>query len=137
MDRTFNSMEEAVEAWNREAEKALLKRGYSGILCECCCYRKEDEIKSTSPIRTCTLLVPENVYRDFAEHTDARYKDPAYKFPCVAVLSQGFIRVRFCGDERNDYATKQNLCENSLRVEELLKRYLGKKIRLGKNILAK
>ncbi len=134
MNRTFNTIEEAIDTWRKEAEKGLVK---SGILCECHCYRREDKIKNASPIARCTLLIPENVYNNYVKETSERYKDVNYEFPYVAVLMPGHIRVRFYGKEKEDYMTKQDLCKNQFKVEELLKRYLGKKIRLGKNILIK
>ena len=130
-------LEEAIKTWNKESEEAFRKRGFNGILCECHCYRRGDKIRETSPIRKCTLLIPEKIYNEYVKLTDERYKDVFYEFPYVAVLAPGNIRVRFHGNERDDYTTKQNLCENNLRVERLLKKYLGKKIRLGKNILVK
>jgi len=134
MNRTFNTIEEAIKTWREEAEKGLVK---SGILCECHCYRRKDKIRDESPLRRCTLLVPENIYNEYVKWTDKRYEDVFYEFPYVAVLAPGHIRVRFYGNERDDYMTKQNLCRNKFKVEELLKRYLGNKIRLGKNILVK
>lgn len=130
----FNTIEEAVEYWNKEAERAFKKTSKSGVLCECYCYRREDDIRAKSPLKRCTLLIPKGIYNDYLKWTSERYKDPDYKFPYVAVMSPGVIRVRFYGG-RDDYTLRQNLCENSFRVDGLLKRYLGKKIRLGKNIL--
>ena len=43
MNRAFNTIEEAIETWDREAEKALVK---SGIFCVCECYRKKDKIRA-------------------------------------------------------------------------------------------
>lgn len=137
MDRIFNTIEEAVETWDEEAKKALLRKGFSGIFCKCECYRREDEIKSTPPIKECFLLIPEDIYKDYLKYTDERYKDRDYEFPYVAILSPGCIRVRFYGNGRDDYTTEQNLCKNSLKVEKLLERHLGEKIRLGKNLLVK
>ena len=134
MGRVFNTLEEAMEVWRKERENALVKRG---ILCQCECYRREDDIRSTSPLCRCLVLISEEVYEDYVKWTSGRYKDPDYKFPFVAVLAPGVIRVRFGGNQRDDYATKTNLCENRFLVEELLQRHLGKKVRLGRNVLVR
>lgn len=139
--RAFNTIEEAVEAWKKEAEARAEKEPKSGILCKCQCYRREDKIKYSSPVGTCTLLLPEEVYNDYLKWTDERFKDVNYEFPYVAVISPGRIRVRFYSNSPglpgDDYMIGRNLCDNKLRVEWLLEKYLGKKIRLGKNILVK
>ncbi|MCX6711544.1 MAG: hypothetical protein NT139_00705 [Candidatus Woesearchaeota archaeon] len=134
--RVFNTIEEAIETWREDEEKAFKRRAKSGILCECHCYRRKDDIRHASPIRQCLLLIPEETYNGYKKDTDKRYKDVSYEFPHVAVLAPGYIRVRKYGD-KNDYGTEQNLCKYQYVVEELLKRYIGQKIRLGKNISVK
>lgn len=134
--RVFNTIEEYVNTLKEDAEKAFKRKPKSGILCECHCYRRKDDIRHASPIRQCLLLIPEETYNGYKKYTDERYKDVSYEFPHVAVLAPGHIRVRKYGD-KNDYGTKENLCKYQYVVEELLERYLGQKIRLGKNILVK
>jgi hypothetical protein len=136
MNRVFNTIEEYVNTLKEDAEKAFKRRAKSGIFCECHCYRRKDDIKHASPIRQCLLLIPEKTYNEYAKWIDDRYKDVYYEFPYVAVLAPGYIRVRKYGD-KNDYGTEQNLCKYQYVVEELLGRYFGQKIRLGKNISVK
>lgn len=134
MGRVFNTLKEAMTVWGKEREKALVKRG---ILCQCECYRRKDDIRSTSPISRCLVLISKEVYKDYVRWTSERYKDPDYKSPYVAVLASGCIRVRFHGNSRDYYTTKRNLCYNRFLVKELLERHLGKEVRLGKNILVR
>lgn len=135
MSKTFNTIEEAIKTWTEENEIAFAKTVKSGILCKCHCYKREDKIKNKSPLNKCTLLIPEKVYDNYVKYTEEKYKNPNYEFPYIAVLTSGNIRVRFYDNPRDDYMTKQNLCENNFKIEYLLNRYIGKKIRLAKNIL--
>ncbi len=135
MGRTFNTLEEAIKTWKEENEIAVTKMVKSGILCKCHCYRRKDKIKNKSPFKKCILLIPEKTYNHYVKQTSLRYKDSNYEFPYIAVLSPGNIRVRFYDNPREDYMIKQNLCENSFKIEYFLAKYIGKKIRLAKNIL--
>lgn len=131
MARTFNTLEEASKIWKKEQEKALVK---SGIFCYCTCYHMEDNIKKTNPISECKLLLPKEVYKKF--ETNTKEEDKYYDSNAqIAVIAPGIIRVKLYSDEKNNYLLKEQLCKRSCDVEILLKRYLGQKIRLGKNLL--
>jgi len=135
--RTFNTEEDALKTWAEDAEKAFAKLPKSGVYCRCECYRWNDNARK-EPLRTCELLLPEEEYRSYERFTSKEDKGIDSKAH-VAVIRPGRIRVRFYPPEKvkENYGVEQELCGRRERVDEFLGEYLGKKIRLGKNLLAK
>ena len=88
-----------------------------------------------SPIQRCWLLLPEKDYKRYVNWTSEEYLNPRYEFPYVAVLAPGYLRVRKSSSPKDNYCFKKDACENSLLVERLLSRAVGKRVRLGNNIL--
>jgi len=135
--RTFNTEQDALKAWEEDSEKAFAKLHKSGIYCRCECYRWDDNARK-EPLRTCELLLPEEEYRGYERFTSKEDKGIDSKAH-VAVIRPGRIRVRFYPPEKakDNYSVEQDLCERRYKVEDFLSRYLGEKIRLGKNLLAR
>lgn len=120
--RTFNTVEEAVETWEKESEAKQVK---SGILCTCACYRGAPGERSL--FETCQLLLPEKIYNQYQ-----RYRPDSD----AAVLGPGVIRVNLSPNERENYVITQDLCKYRFTITAILQKHLGQKIRLGKNIRA-
>ncbi|MFH1106110.1 MAG: hypothetical protein V1731_02785 [Candidatus Aenigmatarchaeota archaeon] len=138
--RTFNTAEEAIATWQKEAEARMMR---SGILCRCHCYAPGvggydpdvGSVRGVSPLRWCLKLLPEDTYRKYER--DTREEDKYYySKKQVAVTHPGEIRVRLDAREENNYSVKHDICP-SPSAESLLLGYLGKKVRLGKNIIVK
>ncbi len=133
--RTFDTREEAMETLHKEYERTQVK---SGILCKCECYRWGDNIRETEPIHECKfLLVPQDIYEKYEQHTREEDKDTYTSTAHVVVVHSGSIRVRLYPNGRDNYSVMEDLCKRATNVEELLEKYLGQKIRLGKNLLVR
>lgn len=131
--RTFNTIEEAVETWRREAEKGI---NYSGVLCQCFCSHYSDaEMRKLPRYQNfCMVLLPSEVYK---EYEDCQKEAEKYGFKKQTILlGPGRITVKFHPDEKynKDILTP---CEYRDNIKTLLLRQIGNKIRLGKNLLVK
>ena len=113
-----------------------ITRGARGVLCYCTCYKEGTvEIYGEHPLHDCLLLVPTEIYERLERWTTD--KNRAHNAnTLVAVVWPGIIRVRWQKNPRDNYWLEQDLCKCQ-RVDTAIKVHLGKKVRLGRNILVK
>jgi hypothetical protein len=128
--KPFNTEKDMLEFYRKEAEKI---KPMSGILCNCNCYRWEpQDIRQVSPLQHCLVILPPDRYKQY--ETETREEDKWYNSRKeVVVIHPGYIRVRRQQKEKDNYCTDVYICKNKISLDK----FVGKKIRLGKNLLVK
>lgn len=130
MGRAFNTIEEAVQTWSKENTERLLKYNSKGILCSCSCYSRKNISERAEYKKTCMLILPEKIYNEYKRFSaNSKYG--------VRIIGSGTIKAVLYPDDKDNYSVKTDFCERKWKFQALLGIYVGCRIRLGKNILAR
>ena len=130
MGRAFNTIEDAVRTWSKENTERLLKYNSKGIFCRCSCYSRKNFGGKAEYKKTCMFILPEKIYNKYKKFS-------ANSTYGTRILGPGVIKAVLYPDDKDNYSVKTDFCERKWKFQDLLGLYVGCRIRLGKNILAR
>lgn len=120
--RTFNTLEQAIRIWRKEADASHPR---SGVICRCSCIRDDEERTESS----CLLLLPLEVY--------IRYKQ--FERQTGKEQPPGVLRIELASVSRDkdNYLTRCELCARRQELDYLLEQIIGQYVTIGINVISK